>query len=31
MSEYGWCPFDGLECHHDGYCEDCDHNKEKDN
>lgn len=19
----GWCPHDGEECHHDGYCEDC--------
>ena len=23
----GWCPYDGEECHHDGYCEDCEHNK----
>lgn len=23
----GWCPYDGEECHHDGYCEDCPHNK----
>ncbi len=20
----GWCPYDGEECHHDGYCKDCD-------
>lgn len=19
----GWCPYDGEECHHDGYCDDC--------
>lgn len=23
----GWCPYDGEECHHDGYCKDCLHNK----
>ena len=23
----GWCPYDGEECHHDGYCDDCPHNK----
>lgn len=23
----GWCPYDGEECHHDGYCEDCPHYK----
>lgn len=26
----GWCPYDGEECHHDGYCKDCPHNKEKE-
>lgn len=26
----GWCPYDGEECHHDGYCEDCHHNKCRD-
>ena len=20
----GWCPIDGEECHHDGYCDDCE-------
>ena len=25
----GWCPNDGNECHHDGYCKDCEHNEEK--
>ena len=25
----GWCPYDGEECHHDGYCEDCPHNKKE--
>lgn len=24
----GWCPYDGEECHHDGYCDDCEHKKE---
>ena len=19
----GWCPYDGKECRHDGYCKDC--------
>lgn len=23
----GWCPYDGEECHHDGYCDDCEHYK----
>ena len=22
----GWRPNDGNECHHDGYCKDCEHN-----
>ena len=22
----GWCPFDGEECRHDGYCRDCQYN-----
>ena len=26
----GWCPDDGNECHHDGYCKDCVHGREKD-
>lgn len=26
----GWCPYDGEECRHDGYCKDCDHNKCRD-
>ena len=21
----GWCPYDGKECRHDGYCDDCAH------
>ena len=21
----GWCPDDGNECHHDGYCKNCKH------
>ena len=21
----GWCPYDGEECRHDGWCEDCVH------
>lgn len=25
----GWCPYDGKECHHDGYCKDCPHNKKE--
>lgn len=25
----GWCPYDGEECHHDGYCEDCEHYKKE--
>lgn len=25
----GWCPYDGEECHHDGYCKDCPHNKKE--
>lgn len=25
----GWCPYDGEECHHDGYCDDCPHNKKE--
>lgn len=24
----GFCPYDGEACHHDGYCDDCQHNKE---
>lgn len=23
----GWCPYDGEECRHDGYCDDCEYNK----
>ena len=26
----GYCPYDGQECRHDGYCEDCEHNKCRD-
>lgn len=26
----GWCPYDNKECRHDGYCEDCEHNKCRD-
>ena len=22
----GWCPYDGEECRHDGYCDDCEYN-----
>lgn len=25
----GWCPYDGEECHHDGYCEDCSYSKKE--
>lgn len=26
----GYCPYDNEECRHDGYCEDCKHNKCRD-
>lgn len=25
----GWCPYDGEECHHDGYCDGCEHYKKE--
>lgn len=26
----GWCPYDGEECHHDGYCKDCAYSKKEE-